>query len=222
MLHLAIHVDKHLFRPWLVSFKIVNVLLILSVNQIMIVNHVWIIVRHVPIHLLVIPVYKYLYNKIKEYFPFVLVQQGHFPKLIMTVLTVFKIVKLVLMVYPATLANHRPPRQWHEFYQIVTARLIILVNPILIVCLFVYLSVKPVLIWFLATLVKKLFINKTQELLLFVLAPQDLTQLQTMTVQIVSQIVKLVQMQHPVILANQRPPRQWHEFYQIVNARLII
>jgi hypothetical protein len=112
----------------------------------MIVFHVWIIVRHVPIHILVIPVSKYLYNKIKENFLFVLVQQDHFPKLIMTVLIAFQIVKLAQMLQPVILANQRPPRQWHEFYQIVIALQIILVNPILTVFLFVYLNVKPVLI----------------------------------------------------------------------------
>jgi hypothetical protein len=82
--------------------------------------------------------------------------------------------------------------------------------------------VKLVLIWFLATLVKKLFLNKTQEILLYVLVPQDLTPLMTMTVLSVFQIVRLAQMQHPVTLVKKLLLRQWHEFYQIVTARLII
>jgi hypothetical protein len=135
----------------------------------------------------------------------------------MTVQTVFQIVKLAKMQHPVTHANQLPLRQWLEFYQIVTALLIILANPILTVCLFVYLSVKPVLIWFLATLVKNLFLNKTQELLLFVLVPQDLTQLQTMTVLIVFQIVKHAQMVYPATLVNLQSHRISPEFYLFVN-----
>jgi hypothetical protein len=43
-----------------------------------------------------------------------------------------------------------------------------------------------------------------------------------MIVRIVSQIVKLVQMQHLATLANQHPPKQWHEFFQIVTALQIM
>jgi hypothetical protein len=42
-----------------------------------------------------------------------------------------------------------------------------------------------------------------------------------MTVQIVSQIVKLVQMQHHVTLVKQHPPRQFPVYFPIVNAQLI-
>jgi hypothetical protein len=67
------------------------------------------------------------------------------------------------------------------------------------------------------TLVKKLFLNKTQELLLFVLVLPAHIQLQTMTVQIVFQIVKLVKMQHPVTLVNLQSYRISPEFYLFVT-----
>jgi hypothetical protein len=72
------------------------------------------------------------------------------------------------------------------------------------------------------TLVKRLLLNKTRDKPLYVFVLLDHIQLQTMTVLIVSQIVKLVQMEHPALLANQRPPRQWQEYFQIVIALYII
>jgi hypothetical protein len=82
--------------------------------------------------------------------------------------------------------------------------------------------VRHALTWFLVTLVKRLLLNKTREKPLYVLVLLDHIQLQTMTVLIVSQIVKLVQMEHPAILANQRPPKQWQEYFQIVTVQQIM
>jgi hypothetical protein len=132
------------------------------------------------------------------------------------VLTVSQIVKLVQMQHPATLANQRPPRQWQEFLQLVTAQQITKVSQILIVLPSVWLNVRHALTWFLVTLVKKQFLNKTLEKPLYAHALPALIQLQIMIVRIVSQIVRLVQMQHPATLANQHPPRQWQEIFQIV------
>jgi hypothetical protein len=165
----------------------------------------------------VTPVKKLFSSKTQELLLFVHVPQDLIQLQTMTVLTVFQIAKPAQMQHPVTLANQRPLRQWLEFYQIVTAQLITLVNPILTVCLFVYHNVRPVPTWCLVTLVKKLFLNKTLELLLFVLVLQDLTQLPTMTVQSVFQIVKLAQMQHPVTLVNLQSHRISPEFYLFVT-----
>jgi hypothetical protein len=43
-----------------------------------------------------------------------------------------------------------------------------------------------------------------------------------MIVLIAFQIVKLVQMQFLVILANQRPPKQWQEYFQIATVQQIM
>jgi hypothetical protein len=51
----------------------------------------------------------------------------------MIVRIVFQIVSLVPMQHPATLASQHHPRLWHEFFQIVTAQLIMKVSQILTV-----------------------------------------------------------------------------------------
>jgi hypothetical protein len=87
---------------------------------------------------------------------------------------------------------------------------------------FAKINAKHALMGHLATFVKRLLLSKTQESFLFALVLQAPIQLQTMIVQIVSQIVSLVQMQHPVTLVIRLHLRLWHEYFQIVNAQYII
>jgi hypothetical protein len=84
------------------------------------------------------------------------------------------------------------------------------------------INAKHALMGHLATFVKKLLLSKTQENSLFVLVQQAPIQLQTMIVRIAFQIVKLVQMEHPVTLVSQLHLRLWHEYFQIVIALLFM
>jgi hypothetical protein len=170
----------------------------------------------------VILVKKLLLSKTQEIFLFVLALRDLIQHQTMIVRIVSQIVKLVQMQYHATLANQHPPKQWHECFQIVNALQIMQVSQILIVHLSVWLNVRPALTWYLVILVKKLHLNKILESYPFALALRALFQHQTMIVQIVSQIVKLVRMQPPATLANQHPPRLWLEFCLPVNVLYIM
>jgi hypothetical protein len=165
----------------------------------------------------VIHVKKLHLNKILESYHFALVPRDLIQPQTMTVQIVSQIVKLVQMQYPATLANQQPLRLWHEFCQPVTALLIMQVSQILIVHLYVWLNVRPALTWYLVIFVKKLHLNKIQESYPFALVPLDLIQLQTIIAQIVSRIVKLVQMQYHATLVNLQPHRIKPEFYLFVT-----
>jgi hypothetical protein len=80
---------------------------------------------------------KLFLNKILESSLYVLVQQELIQLQIMIAQIVWKIVKLVQMRPPATLANQHPPRQFPVYFPIVNAQLITLVSQIIIVYLIV-------------------------------------------------------------------------------------
>jgi hypothetical protein len=72
------------------------------------------------------------------------------------------------MEHRATLVSQHHPRLWPEYFQIVNAQYIIIVNQILTVYL-AWINAKHALMGHLATLVKKLLLNKTRDYSLFVL-----------------------------------------------------
>jgi hypothetical protein len=71
------------------------------------------------------------------------------------------------MLQPATFANQHPPKQFPEYFPIVTVQYTILVSLIMTVY-HVWINVSPAPIQHLATLVKKLFLNKIPENSLYV------------------------------------------------------
>jgi hypothetical protein len=72
------------------------------------------------------------------------------------------------MEHLATLASQHLPRLWHEYFQIVNAQCILIVNQILTVYL-AWINAKHALMEHLATFVKKLLLSKTKDYSLFVL-----------------------------------------------------
>jgi hypothetical protein len=86
----------------------------------------------------------------------------------MIVRIVFQIVSLAQMQHCATLASQHLLRLWHEYFQIVNAQYIIIVNQISTVYL-AWINAKHAQMEHLATFVKKLLLSKTQENSLFVL-----------------------------------------------------
>jgi hypothetical protein len=111
-------------------FPIVIALYIISASQIMTVYLVWINVRPAPIKHLVTFVKKLLLNKTQENSLYVLVLQDLTQLQTIIVLIVWKIARLVQMRPPVTLANQHPLRQCPEYFPIVIALYIILVNQI--------------------------------------------------------------------------------------------
>jgi hypothetical protein len=67
---------------------------------------------------------KLLLSKTRECSLFVLVPRDLIQLQTMIVRIVFQIVSLVQMQHPVTLVNQHHPRLWHEYFQIVTAQLI--------------------------------------------------------------------------------------------------